>query len=84
MATEKYAPCPNCSCPNAKRVSFTLWGGVLGPKLLTHVKCTKCGAKYNGKTGESNTTGIIIYTIVGFVIVFGLMALVIVARQMGR
>ncbi len=45
-------------------MSFTWWGGILGPKLLSHVKCGSCGTQYNGKTGGSNTTGIIIYTVI--------------------
>jgi hypothetical protein len=45
----------------AKRVGFTWWGGMLGPKLFTHVKCAQCGQAYNGKTGRSNDTAIAIY-----------------------
>ena len=65
-----YAPCPRCQNPQASPVSFTWWGGVLGPKMLTHVKCTRCGAAYNGKTGQSNATGIAIYVAVGALIFF--------------
>jgi len=36
--------------------------------MLSHVKCRWCGTQYNGKTGQSNTTGIVIYTVVLFVI----------------
>ena len=60
--------CPRCTCPHAQPVNFTWWGGFLGPKLLNHVKCVNCGFGYNAKTGRPNTTGIIIYTIVGAVI----------------
>lgn len=45
-------------------MSFTWWGGILGPKMLTHVRCPHCGHKYNGKTGRDNTTGIIIYSVI--------------------
>jgi transposase-like protein len=65
-----YAPCPNCGQSNAKKVGFTWWGGALGPRMFTHVKCQNCGAEYNGKTGKSNQQNIIIYTLVGFVIAF--------------
>jgi hypothetical protein len=43
---------------------FTWWGGLLGPSLLTHVECPKCGMQYNGKTGRSNRNGIIVYSVV--------------------
>ena len=68
-----YAPCPKCRGVSAERLKFTWWGGVLGPKLLTHVKCPACGHKYNGKTGADNTARIAIYMGVIAVISFGLM-----------
>ena len=59
-----YVPCPKCGGTNIQKVGFTWWGGVLGSKLFNHVKCNTCGTTYNGKTGQSNTMNIIIYTIV--------------------
>ena len=56
-------------------MSFTWWGGVIGPKVLTHVKCPRCRHAYNGKTGRDNTTGIVIYSVVVGVIAFGLVGL---------
>ena len=66
--SELFAPCPQCHCQYADRVKFSWWGGVLGPKMFTHVKCRNCGSCYNGKHGTWNTTNITIYTIVGFLI----------------
>jgi hypothetical protein len=66
----QYAPCPNCGQSNAKKVSYTWWGGALGPAMFTHVKCQNCGTQYNGKTGKSNQQSIIIYNVVVFVVVF--------------
>jgi hypothetical protein len=63
-----YEPCPKCSSTDARKVSFTWWGGVLGPWLFNHVKCCDCGATYNGKTGKSNNGAIAVYTLVGIVI----------------
>lgn len=78
--TSQYAPCPNCGSTDAKKVTYTWWGGLLGPNMLTHVRCNKCNTEYNGKTGQSNTNNIIIYTIVSLVLAFcvcgGMMALV--------
>jgi len=59
MAT--YAQCPQCGDSSAQLLKFTWWGGLIGPKLLTHVKCSQCGNKFNGKTGKDNTLGIAIY-----------------------
>ena len=66
----QYAPCPNCGQSNAKKVGYTWWGGALGPNMFTHVKCQNCGTQYNGKTGKSNQTNIILYFVVSFVLVF--------------
>jgi predicted nucleic-acid-binding Zn-ribbon protein len=68
--TTQYAPCPNCGQTNAQKVNFTWWGGVLGPKMFTHVKCQNCGTEYNGKTGKSNQQNILIYFLVGMAIAF--------------
>lgn len=74
-----YAPCPKCSGTQSTEVGFTWWGGVLGPKLLNHVKCQRCGTAYNGKSGKSNTTGIAIYSAVialaCFILLFVVIAL---------
>ena len=70
-----FASCPQCKDTNAQLVKFAWWGGVLGPKLLSHVKCQSCGKKYNGKSGGDNTTGIIIYSVVVGLICFVLITL---------
>ena len=67
-----YAPCPKCRNSNAEKLKFTWWGGVLGPKILSHVKCNSCGYKYNGKSGKDNTTGIVIYSVIVGILAFGL------------
>jgi predicted nucleic-acid-binding Zn-ribbon protein len=72
---QQYAPCPKCGNTEANKVSYTWWGGALGPAIFHHVKCTRCGATYNGKTGQSNMTAIIIYTVVILVVCFVLYAL---------
>ena len=70
-----YVPCPKCNGV-AEKVKFTWWGGVLGPKLLTHVKCSACSYKYNGKSGKDNTTGIIIYSVIVALFCFALLVVV--------
>lgn len=72
---EKVKACPNCGQSDANKINFTWWGGALGPRLFNHVKCLNCGSAYNGKTGEYNTTNIIIYSVVLFVIVIAVVFL---------
>ena len=69
--------CPKCGSPEFTKVGFTWWGGAVGPAILKHVKCSKCGAMFNGRTGQSNTTGIIVYSVVGGVIGIVLVILII-------
>lgn len=61
--------CPKCGSGIVSPVRYTWWGGLIGPKLLHHTKCEVCGYRYNSKTRKSNTTGIIIYSVVLVVIV---------------
>ncbi len=74
-----YAPCPQCGGTNSEKMRFTWWGGVLGPKILTHVKCPGCGKAYNGKTGKDNTTGIVIYSIIVGILALGLVVVMFAA-----
>ncbi|MEO8648743.1 MAG: hypothetical protein ABI539_06220 [Acidobacteriota bacterium] len=79
---DQYQPCPRCGAGNAQKLSFTWWGGLLGPKLLTHVKCGNCAHKFNGKTGKDNTTGIVIYSVVVGLVVFGIVFVFVVAAAL--
>jgi DNA-directed RNA polymerase subunit RPC12/RpoP len=65
--------CPKCGSDQATMPKFTLWGGVIGPKLLHHVRCDRCGTTYNQKSGQSNLMNIILYqaVIVGILLVLG-------------
>lgn len=67
-----YAVCYNCGADRGSRVSWTFWGGLIGPAIICHVKCGRCGTTYNGRSGKSNTTAIIIYFVVTFLIFGGL------------
>jgi hypothetical protein len=69
---ETFAPCYNCGNTTAKRLTWSWWGGVLGPKLLTHVECFQCGTRYNGKSGHSNTMNIVAYQVVIWAVLIGI------------
>jgi hypothetical protein len=64
--------CPQCGSTLTSPVKYTWWGGVLGPRLLHHTKCNACKFLYNSKTRKSNTQGIVIYSVILFVIAFAL------------
>jgi hypothetical protein len=64
--------CPKCSndvLPNP--VGFTWWGGLIGAKIINHVECPECRARFNGKTGADNTGAITMYMVVVGLIAFG-------------
>jgi transposase-like protein len=75
----EYLPCPRCTRPDPEQIKFTWWGGVIGPRLFKHVKCNGCGLTYNGKSGQSNTTNIVVYSVVIGAIFF-IITLLIVMR----
>ena len=77
-----YAPCPQCRQSAAEKMKFTWWGGILGPRILTHVKCQACGKQYNGKTGKENTAGIAIYMVVVGIACVAMILVVFVALGM--
>ena len=60
----QYAPCPQCGQSNAKPVNYTWWGGALGPRLLSVVKCRSCGTQYNGAKGSRLGKAILVYNLV--------------------
>jgi hypothetical protein len=60
-------------------MKFTWWGGVLGPKILSHVKCPGCGFGYNGKSGRENTVGIAIYCVVVAAVVMAFFVVLVAA-----
>lgn len=72
-------PCPRCGQYAANPVKFTWWGGLLGPKLLSHHKCQACGYTFNGKTGQPNTTAIAIYLAITTVIAVVVFILLVMA-----
>ena len=45
-------------------MGFTWWGGLVGARIINHVECPACHKRFNGKTGQDNTTNIAIYVAV--------------------
>src|SRR5215475_2183694 len=80
MADYTPVPCPQCQSQRIEKVSYTLWGGMIGPRLLNHVKCLDCKTTFNGKTGQSNARAIGIYLLVTFIIVFAIFYAVSLTR----
>jgi hypothetical protein len=77
--------CPKCGASSASKVSFTWWGGLLGPRLFHVVKCNQCSTQYNGKTGGTLTKTIIFYQLAALLIL-GLLfaALFLTMNEYGR
>ena len=47
---------------------WTWWGGLVGPAIFCHVKCQQCGTTFNGKTGKSNQTVIVLWLVISAII----------------
>jgi uncharacterized protein (DUF983 family)/DNA-directed RNA polymerase subunit RPC12/RpoP len=63
-----FARCPHCGARDATRLSYTFWGGFLGPLLIHTVRCNDCGTQYNGKHGDYNTVRIAIFVSISLVV----------------
>jgi len=61
--------CPRCQNTYCSTPGFTWWGGFLGPKIIPHLKCSRCQFSFNPKTGQPITGAIVIYSVVVGVIV---------------
>src|SRR5262249_12610359 len=79
MGDYGYAICYNCGADAASRVGWTLWGGIIGPAMISHVRCGRCGTTYNGRSGKSNDTAILIYVLVSLGIGLAIVAAVGIA-----
>lgn len=75
--------CPSCGSTSADKVSWTWWGGILGPRIFNHVRCNQCRTAYNGKTGNYNTTAIGMYLGVSFAVGIGVIILIALAGVFG-
>jgi hypothetical protein len=65
----QWADCPQCgNHGDATRIWWTMWGGVIGPAIICHVRCNECGTHYNGKSGDSNTTAITLFVVISIAI----------------
>lgn len=57
--------CPGCGGGPLKDPSFTLWGGVVGHKILGVERCDSCRKWWVKKTGQPGGTRVMIYAGVG-------------------
>jgi len=58
--------CPKCGNAASTKVGFNWCGGAVGPRLFHVVRCDSCRTQFNGKTGGSLTTTIIVYQVIVF------------------
>ena len=73
--------CPKCGAAVASKVSFTWWGGALGPRIFHVVRCEKCRTKFNGRTGASLGKVIVLYQLVAFTLAGGAFWLWVTLRR---
>lgn len=71
--------CPQCGSEASTKVSYTWWGGVLGPRMMNLVKCAQCRCQFNSKTGQSARNAILIYNVVA-ILLMGVIVFVMTSR----
>lgn len=68
--------CPSCGSRRSSKVTFTWWGGLVGPAMFSMVQCSKCNQQYNSKKGTPvGALHITLYSLVSLAIVVGLLIL---------
>lgn len=60
--------CPHCGHTGHRRLSFTLWGGLIGPMLWPTGKCEKCQRQFNRSTGRPLPGLIVAFGYAGFAV----------------
>jgi ribosomal protein L37AE/L43A len=71
--------CPQCGSRRSKKISFTMWGGAVGPAVFGLVKCKECDQQYMKKSGKPfEWSHILAYTAVVTVIAIGLLGVLLV------
>jgi len=60
--------CPGCGGGPLEEPSFTIWGGVIGHKILGVERCTSCKKWWVKKTGAPGGTRILVYLIAGIIL----------------
>ncbi|HEY1191682.1 MAG TPA: hypothetical protein VGE74_28880 [Gemmata sp.] len=69
--------CPGCGSRKSSRVSYTWWGGLVGPAVFGLVRCGRCQKQYMGGSGKPlGALQIILYSLVVGGIGIGILALV--------
>ena len=63
-ASVEAAPCPGCGAQDARAVSFTWWGGVLGPRMFHMVRCNACNRAFDSQSGGTLGRKILVYQVV--------------------
>jgi transcription elongation factor Elf1 len=70
--------CPQCGSGRNAKISFTMWGGAVGPAVFGLVKCKECGQQYMRKSGKPfEWSHIIAYSAVTGVIAIGLLVVLL-------
>ena len=73
--------CPHCGGRRSTKVTYTWWGGLIGPAIFSLVKCSRCRNQYNRKTGKPvGAVHIMLYTFVPLAVVGGIVLLLALAR----
>ena len=71
--------CPQCGSRRSKKVSFTMWGGAVGPMLYGLVKCKGCGQQYMRKSGKAFEWS----HIIGYSVATGALAVLLLVLLLG-
>jgi DNA-directed RNA polymerase subunit RPC12/RpoP len=72
--------CPECGSRRFTKVSWTFWGGIIGPAILGQVRCDKCRTSFSRKSGKpigAAQIGIYMLVVIGIGAMFGVIGLIL-------
>lgn len=72
--------CPRCG-GYTKKVGYTWWGGIIGPRMMNLHKCGNCKLNFNATTMQSADNAILIYSVVGVAIGLTIGILIVVLKH---
>lgn len=69
--------CPKCQSPDIKKLLYSAQGGLIWTPFLNFMKCRKCGARFQGKTGQLDPQVPKLMRVVSVVIILGFIGLIV-------
>lgn len=69
--------CPTCGSTDVKKLIYSSQGGIIWTPFLNFMKCRKCGARFDGKTGQTDPQVPKLMRVISVLIILGFVGLIV-------